>query len=41
MIAEASPDLVVAFSGGRGTADMVERAKTARIEVVEIDAEMR
>ena len=38
MIAEAAPDLVVAFPGGLGTADMVERAKEAGIEVVEIAA---
>jgi hypothetical protein len=41
MIVEGSPDLVIAFSGGRGTADMVERARGARIEVIEIDAELR
>jgi len=35
MIAEAAPDLVVAFPGGIGTADMVERAKAAGIEVIE------
>ena len=32
---EASPDLVVAFPGGAGTADMVERARAAGIEVIE------
>jgi YspA, cpYpsA-related SLOG family len=36
MIDEGKPDLVVAFPGGRGTADMVKRAKDAKIEVVEI-----
>lgn len=30
-----SPDLVVAFPGGRGTADMVKRARAAGVEVVE------
>jgi hypothetical protein len=30
---EAKPDLVVAFPGGRGTADMVRRAKAAKIPV--------
>lgn len=30
------PDLVVAFPGGRGTADMVEQAKAAGIEVLEV-----
>jgi hypothetical protein len=35
MIAEALPELVIAFAGGDGTADMVERAKAAGIEVIE------
>lgn len=30
--------LVVAFPGGRGTADMVRRARRAGIEVLEVDA---
>jgi hypothetical protein len=38
MIEEGKPDLVVAFPGGRGTADMVRRAREAGIEVVEVDA---
>jgi hypothetical protein len=29
------PDLVVAFSGGKGTADMVRRARAAGVEVIE------
>lgn len=33
MIDKGRPDLVLAFPGGRGTADMVERAKAAGIEV--------
>lgn len=36
MIDEGKPDLVLAFPGGRGTADMVRRARTAGIEVVEV-----
>lgn len=36
MIDEGKPDLVIAFPGGRGTADMVSRAKKAGIEVLEI-----
>jgi len=32
------PDLVVAFPGGMGTADMVKRAKAAGIEVIEVAA---
>lgn len=35
MIDEGKPDLCVAFPGGRGTADMVRRCKTAGIKVVE------
>jgi hypothetical protein len=35
MLAE-KPELVVAFPGGRGTADMVKRAKNAGLKVVEI-----
>lgn len=37
MIDQGKPDLVIAFPGGKGTADMVRRAKTAGIEVVEIE----
>ena len=36
MIDEGKPDLVVAFPGGRGTADMVNRAKLAGLEVIEV-----
>lgn len=35
MIDEGKPDLVVAFAGGRGTADMIRRAKAAGIPVRE------
>ena len=38
MIDEGKPDLVVAFPGGRGTADMMARARAANIVVVEIAA---
>lgn len=34
MIDFAKPDLVIAFPGGRGTADMVRRAKAANIRVI-------
>lgn len=34
MIDDGKPDLVVAFPGGNGTADMVRRAKAAGIEVI-------
>ena len=33
MLAEGRPDLVVAFPGGRGTADMVARAEAAGVLV--------
>jgi len=36
MLEEFKPDLVVAFPGGRGTADMVARAKAAGVEVREV-----
>lgn len=32
MLDEGKPDLVIAFPGGRGTADMVNRAKVSGIE---------
>ena len=38
MIDEGKPDLVIAFPGGKGTADMVRRARAAGIEVREIAA---
>jgi hypothetical protein len=38
MIDQGRPDLVVAFPGGRGTADMVRRARAAGISVIEIGA---
>lgn len=36
MLEEGKPGLVVAFPGGRGTADMVSRAKAASVKVVEV-----
>lgn len=36
MLDEGEPDLVVAFPGGRGTADMVRRARAAGVEVREV-----
>jgi hypothetical protein len=38
MLDEGKPDLVVAFPGGRGTTDMVRRAKAAGVPVREIAA---
>ena len=36
MLNEGKPDLVVAFPGGRGTADMIKRARTAGVPVIEV-----
>lgn len=36
MLDEGKPDLVIAFPGGRGTADMIRKARRAGVEVVEI-----
>lgn len=36
MLDEGKPDLVVAFPGGRGTADMIRRARKAGVDVYEI-----
>lgn len=36
MVAFAKPDLVVAFPGGRGTYDMIARARAAGVEVREV-----
>lgn len=36
MIDEGKPDLVIAFAGGTGTADMVRRAKKHNIKVIEV-----
>lgn len=36
MLAEGRPDLVVAFPGGRGTADMVGKARESKVEVREV-----
>lgn len=35
MLDEGKPDLVIAFPGGRGTADMVRRARAAGVRVEE------
>ncbi len=39
MLEEGKPDLVMAFPGGRGTADMVRRGKEAGVEVIEVTYE--
>lgn len=36
MLDEGNPDVVIAFPGGRGTADMVRKARKAGVQVVEI-----
>ena len=38
MLEESKPDAVLAFPGGPGTADMVRRAKSAGVTVIEVDA---
>lgn len=35
MLDDSKPDLVIAFPGGRGTADMVRRAKIAGVAVIQ------
>lgn len=39
MLVEGQPDLVIAFPGGNGTADMVKQAREAGIQVREICAQ--
>jgi hypothetical protein len=36
MLEREKPDLVVAFPGGRGTADMVAKARAASVDVLEV-----
>ena len=36
MLDEGRPELVVAFPGGRGTANMVKQAKAAGVKVIEV-----
>ena len=37
MLDEGKPDVVLAFPGGKGTADMITRARKANIEVIEVE----
>lgn len=37
MLQEGKPDVVIAFPGGNGTADMVRKAKDAGVEVIEVE----
>lgn len=39
MLYEEKPDLVIAFPGGHGTADMKKQARNAGVEVMEIKEE--
>lgn len=41
MLTYGKPDLVLAFPGGSGTADMVARARSCGIRIVEIPARSR
>ena len=36
MLDEAQPHIVIAFPGGRGTADMVRKAEVAGVPVVRV-----
>jgi len=38
MVDIGKPDLVVAFPGGKGTADMIARARKAGVKILEISA---
>ncbi len=40
MLDKHKPDLVVAFPGGRGTADMVRRSRKAGVDVAEINVDV-
>lgn len=37
MLKDAKPDIVVAFPGGKGTADMVKKARAAGVRVLEVE----
>jgi len=39
MLDEGKPDLVIAFPGGRGTADMVRRSKSRGVRVIQISGQ--
>lgn len=40
MMDEARPDLVIAFPGGNGTEDMVNRARKAKVQIVRISGKL-
>jgi len=37
MLEEGEPDIVIAFPGGKGTANMIKLAKDAGVEVIEVN----
>lgn len=37
MLDEGKPDLVIALPGGRGTADMIQRARASGLRVIDIE----
>jgi hypothetical protein len=37
MLDDAKPDLILAFPGGKGTADMIKRAERAGIKVIKVE----
>lgn len=37
MLKDGKPDLVIAFPGGKGTADMVRKAELADVEVIRVE----
>lgn len=39
MLDEAKPELVIAFPGGSGTADMMRQAREAKVEVIDLSKE--
>lgn len=39
MLDEGKPDLVIAFKGKAGTADMISKAKKANVEVIQFEGE--
>ena len=41
MLEEGKPDMVLAFPGGIGTANMIKQAKAAGIKVIEIEEETK
>jgi len=38
MLIQGQPDMVIAFPGGKGTANMIKQAKEAGVEVYEVSA---